>query len=99
MVAHWMVRSLARVAEHVEVTKHLLSATLAPTSVKYCLVRFIPWTMREACCCLLVERKRSSARTLGSTWLALMVEIQGRMSRATRAMENGHPCGMEHRCW
>ena len=99
MVAHLIERSLALVAGQVEVTKHLLSATLAPTSAKYCLVMFMPWTIRDACCCLLVERKRSSARTLGSTLLALMVEIQGLMSRATSAMEKGHPCGMEHLCW
>ena len=91
MVAHFMVRSFARVVGQVDVTKHLLSATLAPTSVKYCLVMFIPCTMREACCCLLVERKRSSARTLGSTLLALMVETQGFISKATRAIEKGHP--------
>ena len=73
MVAHLIERSLALVAGQVEVTKHLLSATLAPTSAKYCLVMFMPWTIRDACCCLLVERKRSSARTLGSILLARMV--------------------------
>ena len=99
VLGHWMLLSLALVAEQVEVTKHLLVATFAPTSVKYCRERFIPLTMREACWCRLAERKRSSARTLGSAWLARIVEIQGRISRATSAIENGHPCGIEHRCW
>ena len=58
VVDHLMLRNLALVAEQVEVTKHLLVATFAPTSVKYCRERFMPVTMREACWCLLAERKR-----------------------------------------
>ena len=42
VLAHFMALSLALVEGQVEVTKHLLSATLAPMSVKYCLERFIP---------------------------------------------------------
>ena len=67
MVAQVMVRSLALVAVHVEVTKHLLSATFAPMSAKNCLERFMPCTVAEACLSLLAYMKRSSARTLGST--------------------------------
>ena len=47
--AHLVLRSFALVVGHVEVTKHLLSATLAPMSQKYCLDRSMPLTIREAC--------------------------------------------------
>ena len=97
--AHRMLRSLCLVAGHVDVMKHLLLATRAPTSAKYCRERFIPLTAVEACFILLAYRKRSSASTLGSTWWALMHMIHGRMSRATSAIEKGQPCGMEHLCW
>ena len=86
-----MSRSLALVVGQVEVMKHLLLATLAPKSVKYCRDMFIPLTAVAACCLLLAWRKRSSARTLGSTLLALMDEIHGLINKATRAMEKGQP--------
>ena len=67
VVAHSISRSLALVVGQVEVTKHLLFATLAPRSVKYCLDMFIPLTAVAACLCLLAYMKRSSASTRGST--------------------------------
>ena len=67
VLGHWRCLSLSLVTGQVEVTKHLLVATFAPTSVKYCRERFMPVTMREACWCRLADRRRSSARTLGST--------------------------------
>ena len=94
-----MLLNLALVVGQVEVIKHLLSATLAPRSVKYCLDRFMPVTVVAACFILLAYRNRSSAKILGSTLCALMQESQGFISRATRAMEKGQPCGMEHLCW
>ena len=43
------VRSRALVVGQVEVTKHLLSATLAPRSAKYCLESAMPVTAVAAC--------------------------------------------------
>ena len=85
------VRSFALVSGHVDVMKHLLSATFAPTSAKYCRDMFMPRTAVAACPCLLAYKKRSSASTLGFTCLALIQVSQGFMSRAIRAMEKGHP--------
>ena len=89
--AHVSVRSFALVSGHVEVIKHLLSATFAPTSAKYCRDMFMPRTAVAACPCLLAYKKRSSASTLGFTCLVLIQVIQGFMSRAIRAIEKGHP--------
>ena len=47
------VRSRALVVGQVDVTKHLLSATLAPRSAKYCLDRAMPLTAVAACFALL----------------------------------------------
>ena len=96
--AQVVVRSFVLVAAQVDVTKHLLSATLAPMSAQNCLERFMPCTVVEACRSLLAYMNKSSASTLGSTLCALMYESHGFMSRAIRAIENGHPCGIEHRC-
>ena len=49
VLGHTIVLSLALVVGQVEVMKHLLSATLAPRSVKYCLERFMPVTVVVAC--------------------------------------------------
>ena len=46
---HSMVRNLCLVVGHVLATKHLLSATLAPMSAKYCLDLFMPCMAVEAC--------------------------------------------------
>ena len=53
VVAHFISRSLALVVGQVEVIKHLLLATLAPKSVKYCRDMFIPLTAVAACFLLL----------------------------------------------
>ena len=95
VASHLSVRSLCLVAGQVEATKHLLSATFAPMSTKYCLDRRIPCTAVEACLSLAAYRNRSSARTLGTTLCALMYRTHGLIRRAVRAMEKGHPCGME----
>ena len=47
--AHFSARNLALVAELADVTKHFLSATSDPMSVKYCRDRFMPFTMLVAC--------------------------------------------------
>ena len=90
--------SLALVVGQVEVMKHLLLATFAPTSAKYCRDRFIPWTAVAACLILLACKNKSSASTLGVTPCVRIQEIQGFMSSAIKAIEKGHPWGMEHRC-
>ena len=69
---HTSALSFARVAEHVELMKHLLSATLAPMSAKNCLDNAMPCTARDACWNLLAYSSRSSANTLGSTCASLM---------------------------
>ena len=51
--AHLMLLGLALVVGQVEVTKHLFSATFAPRSAWYCLDKFMPVTMVEACWCRL----------------------------------------------
>ena len=99
MLGQVMVLSLALVVVHVDVMKHSLSATFAPMSVEYGRGRVMALTIVEACLIRLAYRKRSSASTLGSILCDLMVEIHGFINRATKAMEKGQPCGIEHRCW
>ena len=96
LVSHVNFLSFCLVVGQVVARKHLLSATLAPISWKYVLERCMPFVVLSAWLSLLADMKRSSASTLGVSWLALMCSIHGLIRRAMRVMEKGHHCGIEH---